>query len=299
MAGRLRTAFLHDSLFGRHDTGEGHPERPQRLDAILERTKDLPLIRIEPRDATVAELETVHAEAYPALIRQRVESGASRLDADTTISADSYAAAVRAAGAALRLGEAWLGGEIDAGFAAVRPPGHHACPARPMGFCLFNNVALLARFLHGRGKRVCVVDWDVHHGNGTQEILWGDAEIGFCSLHQFPFYPGTGTESETGAGNVLNVPLTAGCDGDDYRSAFDSRVLPWIESRAPEVILVSAGFDAHARDPLAEMLLDAEDYAWFTRALIGRPILSLLEGGYDLQGLGDSVRAHLEALLAG
>ncbi len=294
----VRAGFATDPLFLRHDTGPGHPERADRLRSIQAAVEDLDLVQIETRDATVEEIEAPHGAGYPGVIRKAVDGGARHLDADTAVCADSYAAAVRAAGTALAVGEAWLDGRIDTGFAAVRPPGHHACRARPMGFCLFNNVAVLARFLQNRGKSVAIVDWDVHHGNGTQDIFFEDAATGYCSLHQFPFYPGTGAAEETGAGNVLNVPLAAGCGGAEYRAAFSEKVLPWLDERAPDIVLVSAGFDAHVRDPLAQMRLEAGDFAWFTEQLLGRPMLSILEGGYDLEGLSSSVRAHLEVLIS-
>ena len=295
----MRTGLVTDPIFARHLTGPAHPERPERLPAILAAMAGLELAEVAPRDATRAELEAAHDADYVTWLGERIAKGAGHLDADTAVSSDSYAAAVRAAGAALALGEAWLAGDIETGFACVRPPGHHACRGRAMGFCLLNNIAVLARFLHAQGRRVCIVDWDVHHGNGTQDIFWTDPEIGYCSLHQFPFYPGSGAAQETGAGNILNVPLPAGSGSAEYRAAFEEKVLPWLESRAPDVVCVSAGFDAHLRDPLAQMRLDSDDFAAFTRMLLTRPLLSVLEGGYHLEGLASSVRAHLEALLAG
>ncbi|MGH7163791.1 MAG: histone deacetylase family protein, partial [Planctomycetota bacterium] len=192
-----------------------------------------------------------------------------------------------------------LAGRIEAGFACVRPPGHHACRARAMGFCLLNNVAVLARALQHAGRRVAVVDWDVHHGNGTQDIFRDDAGVGFVSLHQSPLYPWSGTEEERGAGNVVNVPLAAGCGDAEYLAAFEAEVLPFLQERCPDVVLVSAGFDAHARDPLAQMELTSAAFGEFTRLLRGRPILSVLEGGYDLDALSSSVRAHVGALVEG
>ncbi|MHC4338711.1 MAG: histone deacetylase family protein [Planctomycetota bacterium] len=258
---------------------------------------DLPLLELESRDAARAELETAHDPAYLDALKGRIAAGARQLDADTAVGADSFSAAVRAAGAALALAEALLEDGIDSGFACVRPPGHHACHARAMGFCLVNNAAVLARFLQSRGKRVAIVDWDVHHGNGTQDIFWREPEVGYCSLHEFPFYPGTGSADEAGAGNILNIPLRAGCGDIEYQAAFDDRVLPWLDERAPDIVIVSAGFDAHAADPLAGMDLSAESFAAFTRKLLDWPILSLLEGGYDLDGLASSVRAHLQVLV--
>ena len=168
-----------------------------------------------------------------------------------------------------------------------------------MGFCIFNNAAVLARALRARGKRTCIVDWDVHHGNGTQDILWDDPEIGYLSLHQHPLYPGTGRPDETGAGNILNLPLPAGSGDTEYLRAFDDRVLPWIGERDPDIVIVSAGFDAHRNDPLAGMQLSSGAFGRFTEKLLGRPILGLLEGGYDLDGLAGSARAHVEALVSG
>jgi acetoin utilization deacetylase AcuC-like enzyme len=166
-----------------------------------------------------------------------------------------------------------------------------------MGFCIFNNAALLARLLADRGKRVCIVDWDVHHGNGTQDVFEAAPEIGFCSLHQHPLYPGTGFAHERGAGNVLNLPLPAGCGDAEYLAVFERSVLPWVAARKPDVLVVSAGFDAHRDDPLAGMELSSEAYGRFTEMLLGRPILGVLEGGYDLGALGESARAHVEALV--
>ena len=293
----MRTGFLFDPLYANHLTGPGHPERPERLDAILGESRDLDLIRIPARDATFEELHTVHEEGYPARIRDRIKAGESMLDADTAVSAGSFRAAIRAAGGALALGEAFHAGRVEAGFACLRPPGHHACRDRAMGFCLFNNAALLARALSENNHRVCIVDFDVHHGNGTQDIFEDDPEVGYCSLHEHPLYPGTGSETETGAGNLLNIPLPAGSGIETYRAAFEKRVLPWIEGRAPDVIVLSAGFDAHELDPLARMRLATNDYATLTRMLATRPVLSLLEGGYDLEALGGSVQAHLQALI--
>lgn len=293
----MRVGLVTDPLFLRHDTGPGHPERPDRLRAVLAAAASLPLVPLPPRDATRRELEGAHDPAYIASIEGRIAKGATHLDADTAVCHDSFDAAVRAAGAALALGEAWLGGRIDAGFAAVRPPGHHACRARAMGFCLFNNVAVLARSLQAAGKRVAILDWDVHHGNGTQEILWEDPAILFASLHQHPLYPGTGFEWETGAGNIVNVPLPAGSGGEEYMEALRTRVLPRFDAHAPDVLLVSCGFDAHERDPLARMRLTSSAYGDFTRLFARWPILSLLEGGYDLQALSESTLSHLSALL--
>jgi acetoin utilization deacetylase AcuC-like enzyme len=293
----VRTGFALDPLFFRHDTGAGHPERAARLAAVLRGAAGLPLVDVAPRDATTSELEAVHDRAYLAWLRAIVGRGAGAIDPDTVVCPESWAAAVRAAGAGLALGEAWLEGRIDAGFAAVRPPGHHACRARAMGFCLLNNVAVLARFLAARGKRVAIVDWDVHHGNGTQEIFERDPSTLFASLHQWPLWPGTGAETERGAGNVVNVTLPPGTDDADYLAAFDERVAPRVEAHAPDVVLVSCGFDAHARDPLAQLSLSSACYGALTRRVARRPVLLLLEGGYDLVALEEGTREVLGALV--
>ncbi|MCZ6572514.1 MAG: histone deacetylase [Planctomycetota bacterium] len=299
----MRTGFVTDPVFSRHDTGQGHPERPARIPAVLEALQDLPLIQVDPRDATRPELLRVHAPAYLDALEKAVESlgaGLGHLDADTAVCPESWSAARRSAGAALALGEAWLGGSIDAGFACIRPPGHHACPGRAMGFCLLNNIAILARHLQERGKRVAILDWDVHHGNGTQEIFQDDPELLFVSLHQWPLWPGTGAAEERGAGNIVNIPLPAGSGDEVYLRAFEEQALPALCAHGPDVVLVSAGFDAHARDPLAGMQLSDEAFGTFTKRLLAevqRPVLSVLEGGYDLQALGGGARAHVQALL--
>jgi acetoin utilization deacetylase AcuC-like enzyme len=293
------TGFVDDPLFDEHKTGPGHPERPERLPAVRRAAQGLELVRIASRDATRAEVERAHDADYLDWLQSAIEKGAGSLDADTTVCAESWNAAIRAAGSALALGDAWLAGEIEAGFACLRPPGHHAERRRAMGFCLMGNISILAYALRAAGKRVAIVDWDVHHGNGTQDILWNEPEIGFLSLHQWPLYPGTGRESETGAGNIRNVPMPAGSGDAEYGEAFDSIVLPWLEQRSPDVVLVSAGFDAHARDPLASQELSSEAFGEFTEKLSRWPILSLLEGGYDLVALETAVRCHLEALQRG
>jgi len=294
----MRTGLVTDPLFLRHLTGAGHPERPERLPAVLGGLEGLDLVAVVPRDATRGELEGVHEPGYIDAVRRAVEGGARELDADTMVSKDSYAAAVRAAGAALALGEAWLLGRIEAGFAAVRPPGHHAGPARAMGFCLFNNVAILARFLVARGKRVSILDWDVHHGNGTQEIFWSDPSVRHMDLHQYPLWPMTGLREDRGAGNIWNIPMPPGSGDKEYLAAFDNEVLPWLEDGEPDVLLISCGFDAHARDPLADQQLSTEAFALFTKKVARLPVLSLLEGGYDLEAIAASSRAHVAALIA-
>jgi len=294
----VRTGFVTDPLFALHDAGPGHPERPERLEAVRQAVDGLPLVAIEPRDATFAELAAAHDPDYLRALEKLTRGRAVRIDPDTATSERSHEAAVRAAGAALALGEAWLDGRIDAGFAAVRPPGHHACRARAMGFCLLNNIAVLARFLQARGRRVAIVDWDVHHGNGTQDIFRNDAQVGYCSLHQYPLFPGTGASDEGDDSNLLDLPLPPGSGDDEYRWLWEDRVLPWVERRDPDVVLVSAGFDAHHLEHLANQRLGTETFAWFTKTLAHRPQLLLLEGGYSLEALRDGVRVVLETLIA-
>jgi len=311
-------AVARDAVFLEHRAGGpggggggGHPERPERLraaqQALSESAWGRRQLELAPRDATDDELHRVHtAEYVEALGRTAGHHG--YLDPDTYHSPRSHAAARRAAGGSLSLVDALLGGEAAFGLALVRPPGHHARPDRAMGFCLLNNVAIAAAHARARGaSRVAIVDWDVHHGNGTQEMFYADPSVLYVSLHQFPFYPGTGSADETGEGegkgSTLNVPLSAGADDAIYLAAFDRIVCPALSEFDPDLVLVSAGFDAHARDPLASMQLSDRAYAELTRRLAraiprgatGRLGL-LLEGGYDLEGLRSSLRATLDAL---
>jgi len=294
----VATGRVDDSLFDRHLTGPGHPESPARLGAVRKALKGLALRTIEPRDATAEELERAHDRRYLQFVQDQVRQGATSLDADTILSPDSWDAAIRAAGAALALGEALLAGEIRHGFACLRPPGHHAERRRAMGFCLIGNISVLAHHLRAHGKRVAIVDWDVHHGNGTQDIFRDVEDVGFLSLHQWPLWPGSGRASETGVGNIKNICMPPGSGDEEYLRAFDDVVLPWLEERNPDVILVSAGFDAHRADPLANQRVSSEGFGEFTRKLLTRdlPILALLEGGYDLRALEESVRACVGAL---
>ena len=294
-----------------HDTGEGHPERPDRLRAVqaaLAEAHFPDLLREQAPRASAEQLARVHdADYVRELLAIEVPEGTlAALDADTIVSPGSIEAALRAAGAAIRAVDMVMQGEAKAAFAAVRPPGHHARPATAMGFCLFNNVAVAAH--HARDRwgltRVAVADFDVHHGNGTQEEFWSDANLIFASSHQSPCYPGTGSAREQGtAHNVANAPLPPGSGSAEFRRAWQNVLLPALDAFVPELIIVSAGFDAHRRDPLAQLMLEAEDYAWITRelvALAGRHaegrIVSLLEGGYDLEALAESAAAHVAAL---
>jgi acetoin utilization deacetylase AcuC-like enzyme len=297
----------HES-FAAHDTGSWHPERSERLGAVLRGVRraglDEDAIAFQPRPATVDELLRVHSAGHVAQLEVFCRAGGGHLDPDTVASEASYAAALRAAGAGIDAAERLRAGEAEAAFLAVRPPGHHALSTRVMGFCLFNNVAVTAAALRAAGERVAIVDWDAHHGNGTQDIFYEDGEVLFVSLHQYPFYPGSGSMHEVGRGpglgRTINVPMPAGAAGDAYRLAFDEVVLPAIARHAPAWILVSAGFDAHRADPLTDLGLSAGDFADFTASVraaapAGR-LIAFLEGGYDLDGLESSVAAHVAGL---
>jgi acetoin utilization deacetylase AcuC-like enzyme len=294
-----------------HLTPAGHPERPDRLRAIeraLEQERFQMLARV---DAPAARLETIalcHPMDYVTAIREATpKTGLVGLDADTTLSPGSFEAALRAAGGAVYAVDEVMAGRANNAFVATRPPGHHTETARPMGFCLFNNAAIAARHAqktHGIG-RAAVVDFDVHHGNGSQDIFWTDASVMYASTHQMPLYPGTGAASERGEHDtIVNAPLRPGDGGEAFRAAFERTILPRLREFAPELVVISAGFDAHMRDPLANLNLLEADFAWATRALMevadasaGGRVVSVLEGGYDLEGLANSAAAHVGALM--
>jgi acetoin utilization deacetylase AcuC-like enzyme len=296
------------AAFAEHDTGPGHPERPDRLDAVLAGADDAgladDLVRVAPRPATRDELATVHdVELVDALARFCAEGGGA-IDADTVAVPRSWPAALLAAGAGIDATERLRAGEASAAFCAVRPPGHHATPARAMGFCLLNSVAVTAAVLAVAGERVLIVDWDAHHGNGTQDAFWSDPRVLYVSLHQHPLYPGTGRLDDRGdgdaAGTTVNVPLPAGATGDVYLAAFDEVVAAAAASFAPTWVLVSVGFDAHRADPLTDLGLTSGDFADLTRRVLalappGRLVL-FLEGGYDLEALRASTAATIGAL---
>jgi acetoin utilization deacetylase AcuC-like enzyme len=294
-----------------HDMGEGHPECPDRLRAVLralEAEEFADLLRDRPEEATRAHLIRVHPPDYvEAILGIRPAPGEMvALDADTMMNHASARAALLAAGAAVRAVDEVCGGQARRAFCATRPPGHHAERRRPMGFCLFSNAVVAARHAqaaHGLA-RVAICDFDVHHGNGSQDCAQDDPSILFCSSHQMPLYPGTGAAEERGAGNIFNAPLPPGADGAAFRAAWRDILLPALEGFAPELLVISAGFDAHARDPLAQLRVTEADFAWLTDRLCavaerharGR-VVSLLEGGYDLAALASSAAAHVRSLM--
>ncbi len=303
--------FTHPACL-EHDTGPWHPECADRLRAVL-RALEAPefadLLREQAPRATRAEIERVHPPDYAEAILSILppEGEPVGLDADTLMSAGSAEAALRAAGGAIAAVDAVMEGWARAAFAAVRPPGHHAEPRAAMGFCLFSNAAIAA--LHARERwglaRVAVVDFDVHHGNGTQAVFANNPDLFYASSHQHPAYPGTGRAEEHGiAGNIVNVPLPPGSDGAAFRRAWDERILPALADFAPELLIISAGFDAHKADPLAHLRLETSDFAWITARLVeqadasaGGRIVSVLEGGYDLPALAASAAAHVRVLM--
>jgi acetoin utilization deacetylase AcuC-like enzyme len=308
----MTTLLVSHPSFLEHDTGPYHPERPDRLRAILAALEDpafAGLARVPAPLASLEEMLRVHPQDYVEAILG-VQPGPGELvhiDGDTVMSRGSAEAVQRAAGAAVTCVDAVLQGEVQTAFAAVRPPGHHASPAIPGGFCLINNVAVAARHAQARYGigRVAILDFDVHHGQGTQAVVESDPSLFYASTHQYPLYPGTGSAREHGIdGNVVNVPLPAGTGGEAFRTAWAERILPALDRFAPEFVIVSAGFDAHAADPLAQLEVGTEDFIWLTEAFLdiadrhaqGR-LISVLEGGYDLEALAESVSTHVQTLM--
>lgn len=305
----MRTAIVVDPRYRQHDTGAGHPERPERLLAVedaLHSWHGAPLERVEPRIAAHDEVRSAHTESLFSRIRDTQESARSRIDADTATCDRSFEVALLAVGGVLELVDAVATRSYENGFAFVRPPGHHATSSQAMGFCLFNNVAIAARHLRVKRnvERVAIVDWDLHHGNGTEAIFYDDPSVLYMSLHQFPFYPGTGAATDVGRGDGLgfnvNVPFGAGVGDEGYLLAFQEILLPILRQFAPGFILVSAGFDCHWRDPLGQMQVTEKGFLGMARSLIGVAnevadgrIAAVLEGGYDL----DAIRGSTEAVL--
>ena len=308
----MRTLYYSHPDFLSHNTGQGHPECADRLRAIdkaLAQPKFANLIRVVPPIGTDQQIGLVHPIEHIQHIRSAIPAeGFHHLDPDTVLSTGSKAAAYRAVGTVCDAVDQILTGKADNAFCAVRPPGHHAEPKRAMGFCLFNNVAIAAEYARQKYhlERIAIVDFDVHHGNGTQVVFYHQPQVLYASSHEMPNYPGTGFPSETGVGNIINVPLAAGDTGVEFREKYEELIFPALNSFKPDLLLISAGFDAHKDDPLASISLVEDDYRWITQALMeiaarackGR-IISVLEGGYNLNALATSVAVHVKTLMGG
>jgi acetoin utilization deacetylase AcuC-like enzyme len=306
----VTTLLVSQPNFADHVTPQGHPERADRIRAVEDGLKTAQFSALQRRAAPYGDLmlaELVHDGAYLSRLRDaRPAEGMGQLDSDTFISDGSLDVVATGLGGALAALDAVLLGEVDNAFCAIRPPGHHAEIAMPMGFCLINTIAVAAREAQRKygAERVAIVDFDVHHGNGTQDIFKDDPSVFYASSHQMPLYPGTGNPHETGVGNIVNVALPSHSGGAAMRAAYTDKILPDLEKFAPDLLLISAGFDAHIRDPLAQLEWVDEDFAWVTAKLMevagrccGNRIVSLLEGGYDLRGLAGGARQHVATLL--
>lgn len=303
--------FTHPSFLA-HDTGIGHPESALRLRAVetvLKQPEFASLLRKEAPQAELAQILLIHSQShYDKVMGSIPKQSLTYLDPDTPVSPASGEAALRAAGGVCAAVDAVFAGEGKNAFCGVRPPGHHAEPSHAMGFCIFNNIAIAAEHAckkHGI-QRVAIIDFDVHHGNGTQHAFEKNPNVLYASTHQHPWYPGTGTATETGVGNIFNAPLASGSGGKEFRTAMEGKILPAVDAFKPELVLVSAGFDAHKDDPLGALNLLEEDYVWVTQELLklaakhcGGKLVSALEGGYNLQALGESVAAHVHTLIKG
>ena len=313
----MRTAFVHHSTFEKHDTGSGHPESPARYRAIIDAVESDPELKasldlITPEPATKGSIQSAHTPQHFKRAENAFANGMMALDADTTISMKSFDAAMLAAGGAIAAVDAVMQASADNAFVACRPPGHHATAENSMGFCIFNNAAIAANHALNNYKdvgRVAIVDWDVHHGNGTQGIFYSEPDVCFLSLHQYPWYPGTGSRGETGQGRGLgynlNIPIKANTSAAEHVRMFEAAIEDVASRITPDLIVISAGFDAHLNDPLGQLRLEDGNFAamtavikdWASQACGGR-VVSLLEGGYDIDSLGGTVAAHLRALKA-
>lgn len=303
-----------DSLFLEHQTGYYHPEVPERLIAIQQELESKNLISkfksLNQRFAKKEEIELVHNKFYIDYVEQLCKKGGGYLDGDTPVSKESYKAAILAVGSGLEAVEEVLENKTKRVLLLLRPPGHHSLKSRGMGFCVFNNIAIAARYALKKGlRKIAILDWDVHHGNGTQDEFYKEKEILFISIHQYPFYPGTGSMDEVGIGEgegfTLNIPMQRGSTDSDYKKAFENKIIPKLSEYEPEIILISAGFDAHKNDPLGGIELSTSMYEWMTEKIVsfanqcceGR-VISFLEGGYSLPDLAESVRIHSEVLIS-
>jgi len=311
----MSTALIHHPIYEKHDTGIGHPETPERYRVVIDAIKGdeklcKSLVEITPDKASQGIVQAAHTKEHFKRVENAFAQGLDRLDADTVVSMKSFDAALFGAGGAVTAVDAVMQGEARNAFVAVRPPGHHATAEHAMGFCLFNNVAVAARYAQNKYPeidRVAVIDWDVHHGNGTQGIFYSDPTVFFFSMHQYPWYPGTGSRGETGQGRglgaTLNIPMRAFTNSRDQLSAFESAIGDMSSKMRPDMIFISAGFDAHLTDPLGQLQLEDPDFAAMTRTVMewaddvcnGR-VISCLEGGYNLETLGETVASHVRAL---
>lgn len=311
----MTTAIVHHPIYEKHDTGPGHPEMPSRYRVVIDALQNDDnlwgsLTEITPEKASQGLIQAAHTKEHFKRVEGAFANGLDRLDADTVISMKSYDAALFAAGGAITAVDAVMSGEAKNAFVAVRPPGHHATAEHAMGFCLFNNVAVAAKYAQNKYKEienVAIVDWDVHHGNGTQGIFYSDPSVFFFSMHQYPWYPGTGSNGETGQGkglgSTMNLPMRAFTKAEDQHAAFEAAITEIGSRIKPDIIFISAGFDAHLTDPLGQLQLEDPDYVRMTRTMMewadeicGGRIVSCMEGGYNLQTLGETVKAHVATL---